>query len=566
MFIFKVISSFLYEKKITLLIYIICTILAFPLEAIIIPQIYSRFFNAISQKNPNKEVFIKYFLIILFFLIIINISLTTTNYIEAKIIPELNEYIMNYIYKYILIKYENNYSDLELGKIITRLNAIPSYLKSIISDVFVLIFPRLLTIIVLNIYFCFINWKLGLVSFILLFTFLFLNFKFFKTCSPLANKRYSMFEDKNEETQDKLSNLYSIYSNGNIYNEIDNYNISTNLCTDKYKESYTCLSSSMNFSNRFNIFIFIILNSVTTYFYLKKEISFNNLMAIFITIIYYSPCLVQLSASIPDFINYWGSLSAIDDFIEDLYKVSIKSNVENFKENKKILDGTIIISNLNFKYNKNNSDKYIFKDFNLRIKNNEKIAIVGASGNGKSTLIKLIMGYYEVPNNSIFIDDVDINKYNLSDLRNQISFVNQNNKLFNTTILKNIQYGNKMTEPEINELIKKLHIENIFKNLENGLNSEVGINGDNLSGGQRQMVYFLRCIGKKNKIIILDEPTAAVDKNNTENIVRAIKELCNNTTVIFITHDEGILHMADRILTLDAGKIIKDLYQNNSYY
>jgi len=141
-----------------------------------------------------------------------------------------------------------------------------------------------------------------------------------------------------------------------------------------------------------------------------------------------------------------------------------------------------------------------------------------------------------------------------------------NNKLFNTTILKNIQYGNKMTEPEINELIKKLNIENIFKNLENGLNSEVGINGDNLSGGQRQMVYFLRCIGKKNKIIILDEPTAAVDKNNTENIVRAIKELCNNTTVIFITHDEGILHMADRILTLDAGKIINDVYQNNSYY
>ena len=110
-----------------------------------------------------------------------------------------------------------------------------------------------------------------------------------------------------------------------------------------------------------------------------------------------------------------------------------------------------------------------------------------------------------------------------------------------------------------------MNIENIFKNLDKGLQTNVGINGDNLSGGQRQMVYFLRCIGKKNKIIILDEPTAAIDKQNTEAIVNAIKELCSNATVILITHDEGILHLVDRIVTLDAGKIINDVYQNNNF-
>ena len=561
MFIF-IISPFLYKKKFILLLYIICTILSFPLESIVIPQIYSRFFSVINVKNSNINIFIKYFLIILFFLIIINLSLAVTNNIEASIVPDLNEYISNYIFKNILLKYENNYTDLELGKIITKLNSIPQYLRSIISDVFVLIFPRLLTIIILNIYFFIINWKLGLTSFALLIIFLYLNYIFFDKCSPISNERHILFENKNEEVQDKLSNLYSIYSNGKLDNEIENYNLSYKSYTSKFKQSLKCQSSSMNFSNGFNIIIFIIINSLTIYLYLNKKISFNNLIAIFITYIYYSPTLVQLGTSFPDLFTYWGSLEAIDDFVEELYEVSKNNNIENYKENKKIVDGTIVINNLNFKYNNN---KYIFKDFNLKIKNNEKIAIVGASGNGKSTLIKIIMGYYEVPNNSIFIDNVDINKFNLSNLRNQISFVNQNNKLFNTTILKNIQYGNNLTETQIIELIKKLNIENIFKNLDKGLQTNVGINGDNLSGGQRQMVYFLRCIGKKNKIIILDEPTAAIDKQNTEAIVNAIKELCSNATVILITHDEGILHLVDRIVTLDAGKIINDVYQNNNF-
>ena len=396
MFIFKIISPFLYKKKFILLLYIICTILSFPLESIVIPQIYSRFFSVINVKNSNINIFIKYFLIILFFLIIINLSLAVTNNIEASIVPDLNEYISNYIFKNILLKYENNYTDLELGKIITKLNSIPQYLRSIISDVFVLIFPRLLTIIILNIYFFIINWKLGLTSFALLIIFLYLNYIFFDKCSPISNERHILFENKNEEVQDKLSNLYSIYSNGKLDNEIENYNLSYKSYTSKFKQSLKCQSSSMNFSNGFNIIIFIIINSLTIYLYLNKKISFNNLIAIFITYIYYSPTLVQLGTSFPDLFTYWGSLEAIDDFVEELYEVSKNNNIENYKENKKIVDGTIVINNLNFKYNNN---KYIFKDFNLKIKNNEKIAIVGASGNGKSTLIKIIMGYYEVPNN-----------------------------------------------------------------------------------------------------------------------------------------------------------------------
>ena len=561
MFIFKVMSIFFSKQKFILLLYIICTISAFPLESIVIPQIYSNFFNVINNNNIDKNIFLKYFLLILFFLIIINLSVYITNSIEGKIVPELDEFIMNYIFKNILIKYQNNYTDIELGKIITRLNAIPVYLKALISDAIVIIFPRLLTIILLNIYFTFLNWKLGLISFILFLLFLILNSISFSKCSKISNEKHILLENKNEEVQDKLSNLYSIYSNDKMDKEIEDYKSTNNEYVLKFKENLNCLNNQVSISNLFNIMTFIIINSVTTYLYLNNEISFNNLMAVFITIIYYSPCMSALSFYLPDFINFWGSLKAIDDFIEDLYNVSNKNIIEKYKDNVKIDKGIVNINNLNFKYNNN---KYIFQNFNLKIKQNEKIAIIGASGNGKSTLIKLIMGYYKVDDNSIFIDNVDINNYNLSDLRNQISFVNQNNRLFNKTILENIQYGNDLSEKEIINLMQKLDIENIFKNLEMGLKSNAGINGENLSGGQKQMVYFLRCFGKKNKILILDEPTAAIDKKNTENIVKAIKEISKNCTVILITHDESILHFVDRIITIDSGKIVNDIYQNNN--
>jgi len=180
------------------------------------------------------------------------------------------------------------------------------------------------------------------------------------------------------------------------------------------------------------------------------------------------------------------------------------------------------------------------------------------SGNGKSTLIKLIMGYYKVDDKSIFIDNNDINKFDLTDLRKQISYVNQNIRLFNKTLLENIQYGNNLTREEIMDIFDETGISNIFKNLKDGLDTNVGVNGEKLSGGQRQIIHILRCIGKQNKIVILDEPTASIDKKNSEYIIRAINKLSKHSTLIIITHNKNILKLVDRIVTLDAGKIISD--------
>ena len=174
------------------------------------------------------------------------------------------------------------------------------------------------------------------------------------------------------------------------------------------------------------------------------------------------------------------------------------------------------------------------------------------------------MGYFKAPNNCIFIDGKDINNHNSESIRKQITYINQNTKLFNETIYYNIKYGNNLTIEEIDELINKFKLNTIFLNLDNGFNTNVGVNGDKLSGGQKQIIQLLRAFGQnskntnKNKIIILDEPTASVDPKTKEIIIEIINYFSVNCTLILVTHDISNLKLINRYIKISKGKIIED--------
>lgn len=561
----KLLLTYLSEHKLLMFFYFIATILSYPLESIAIPKIYSYFFNTISKPgNRTISIFIKYFVILIVFLIIINIANSLGSYYDSIIIPQLNEYILKYLYKNLLIKYENEYTELELGKLINRLIFIPSNLKMIIGETCRVLIPRGVSIIFINLYFFYINWKLGLISVFMLIAFFIINYIFLNKCGKISKSRYTEYEEHNQFIQDKLSNLASIYAFGNTQFEISKYINKLSTYISLLKSNLSCILTSTIISNILMFILFLTLNGFCAYLFFSKIIGFPELMALFLIIIYYLPCINEINTSMPEIIQYYGGILQLDGFISDLCTVNDnyeKNKILNNKLRCNIKSAVINIKNLNFKYP--TTTKLLFNNFNLKINHLDKIAFTGPSGNGKSTLIKLIMGYYNVPNKTIYIDNVDINNYDLSDLRSNISYVNQNTKLFNLTVLENIKYGNNMTRKEVEKLCKKLGIEKIFENLDNGLDTIVGINGEKLSGGQRQMINILRCIGAKNKIVILDEPTSAIDKLNTDAVIKALEEISKDCTLILITHDEDILHLANRVIELNNGVIVKDIKAND---
>ncbi len=547
----KISKEFLLKNKHNIILFLVFTALAYPLEAIAIPQLYSRFFEDLNQKT-KPIIVVRYMLMIAFLLLIVKVSDGIIHHLESKMIPNFNEYILNYIYTNILLKHQNNFSEIELGKLISRINTIPTILRELSTDITIWVFPKVIAIIIINIYFFYLNTQLGLVSVIMIIITWTINFLMCRKCIPLSNMRHSLLEKNSEDVQDKLSNLMTIYSSGKLREEINGYMKGTRKYSSKYKENLECVNNIRYINGGLDILLFVILNGFTAYLYFKKKISFGILMSIFITVIYYLPCITNISSSLPDIVHYLGVLSEVDGFLGEIYD---QHKEVTDKPKLKLQTGEIVIKNLNFGYE---GREKLFNNFNLEIGNGEKVCIHGNSGNGKSTLIKLIMGYYSLPSNTIFLDYKDISKYDVNSVRSEISYVNQNNKLFNGTIYENIQYGNTVSKKEIDDLVHKFGIQGIYDNLPNGFESDVGVQGADLSGGQKQLIHILRALCKPKKIIILDEPTSAIDPRNKNTVINVIKELSKNSTVILITHDESIMRLCNRMIKLDNGQIVED--------
>ncbi|MCO6548330.1 MAG: lipid A export permease/ATP-binding protein MsbA [Gilliamella sp.] len=199
-------------------------------------------------------------------------------------------------------------------------------------------------------------------------------------------------------------------------------------------------------------------------------------------------------------------------------------------------------------------------NISFKIKEGETIALVGRSGAGKSTIASLLPRFYDISIGEILIDSVDIKKYTLKSLRNQIGYVSQQVHLFNGTIAENIAYGAKNNYSQqdiINAAIQANAMEFIDK-LEHGLDTEIGDNGVLLSGGQRQRIAIARVLLRDNPILIFDEATSALDNESERLVQQAIEHLQKNRTSIIIAHRLSTIERVDRILVIDEGKIIEE--------
>ena len=247
---------------------------------------------------------------------------------------------------------------------------------------------------------------------------------------------------------------------------------------------------------------------------------------------------------------------------------SIMVNSGNFDASS--LKGDINYNNVSFSYDKQNK---VIDNFNLSIKSGSTNAIVGATGSGKSTLIKLLNRFYDCQNGSILIDGVDIKQYNLHSLRSNIGFVSQEIHLFSETIYNNITLFNKnISLAEVEDAAKQIGLHEFICSLPNGYNYNVLERGAGLSTGQRQLISFLRVFLKNPKILILDEATSSIDTFSEKLIQKATKKITENRTSIIIAHRLSTIINSDNIIVMSNGKLIEmgshdELLKNsNGYY
>lgn len=217
------------------------------------------------------------------------------------------------------------------------------------------------------------------------------------------------------------------------------------------------------------------------------------------------------------------------------------------------LNNSIQFKNVNFEYE---PDTPVLKNFSLSIRKNETIALVGNSGGGKSTVVSLLPRFYDVKQGCIEFDGIDIRKFELQSLRNNISFVFQDNFLFTGSIKDNIMMGNENATPqELDNVIRMAHLDEFINSLEKGMDTLVGERGSTLSGGQRQRVAIARAMLKDAPIVILDEATSALDNKSEAIVQKALDNLIQNKTVFVIAHRLSTIKNADRIAVVNEGEL-----------
>jgi subfamily B ATP-binding cassette protein MsbA len=218
--------------------------------------------------------------------------------------------------------------------------------------------------------------------------------------------------------------------------------------------------------------------------------------------------------------------------------------------------GDIKFKDVSFGYN---NDTIILKNINLEINAGETIALVGSTGSGKTTIIQLLSRFYTPSHGNITVDGIDISELEINSLRSQISFVDQNIKLFNDTVKGNIALGQieTMSDSQVEDAAKVSHSFDFIKELNDQFNTEIGEDGVTLSGGQRQRIAIARAIAKDSPILILDEATSSLDSATEKQVQQALESMQKNRTTIIIAHRLSTVQKADRIIVLDKGEIVE---------
>lgn len=423
---------------------------------------------------------------------------------------------------------------------------------SLVSDIFILI------------YVFFINFYLGCVYLGGIILIYYIEKKYHEKYKRLLKDSRKLQEKNNTLLNEIMRGIRDIklLNISNKVSKITNENLKTsNEYDTKIKKQSSLIMYILEFSKEIITVLIVILGILL--------IKSNNLtLTSFLIIFMYRTNIYDIILCITTF-----QQTKIDFNLAQERIFSIMDNNDYPKEtfgtkNIEQINGKIEFKDLSFAYNK----KDVLKNLSLTINPNETIAIVGESGSGKSTIFNLITKSYDINNNQLFIDDIDINELNEESIRDNISIISQNPYIFNLTIKENFMLlENDITIKEIKEACKIAKIDSFIESLPDKYDTLIGEGGINLSGGQKQRLAIARALLKKSKIILFDEATSALDNITQREIQEAINEITNDYTILIIAHRLSTIKNCNKIFVLDKGQIVGcgthyELLKENSYY
>lgn len=500
--------------------------------------------------NSNAKLAIMYLTMYFFIGVFIGTILSSlANSMLLKIESKLTRVLGFNTYKKALNLPAIAFEEMSSGEIINRITNDADSLSFTFGKMINMI-SSIVTALVILVYVFFNSWIVGLI----LIIFLIILYFIIKKYTPLLKDAHK----ERKTTQDSFTSLANESIRG--IREIKTLGIKEQLIINAKKSIdniFKVSKKEIDLETRFNIVISLL-----------KEVLEVGVFIICIILLYYKQITLTFFIAMTYYIyRYMWFIECLNDFTETYQKVSVSlDRVNEILENQKFNDvvfgntninnmkGIIKFKDVSFSYP---NEEKVLDDFNLIIEPNKKIAIVGASGQGKSTLFNLITRLFDANAGTISIDDVNILDISEECLRKNVSIIRQEPFIFNRTILENFKIIDENIKlKDVKKYVKEAYLDEYIESLPKKYDTLLGEGGVNLSGGQKQRLAIARTLAKNSKIILFDEATSALDNNSQEFIKKSIDNLVKNHTVVIVAHRLSTIIDADVIYVIDKGRVI----------
>ena len=512
-----------------------------------IPEITGQIVDTLFVENRDSQTSLLYagvlFLVIVLSALFALTSTAASSWVSNKVIMDLRVQMFGK-----LLKLPKAYFDQHpTGKILSKLTFDVEQIAAAASTIWLDFIKSAMMVIILVGYLFYKSWELSL-SLLILLPLIYLAVK-------VSSSRMRNASTKVQNSMGQMTHLLDENISGNSLIKI--YHAQA-----QEERKFTGLIQNIR-QQRFKVDMTAAFNSVFV------NITIGLSLA---AVVYFSANTLNMSAG--EFLSYFTAMGMLIKPAKSLVNInkpfqiamaageSVFNLIDEAQEQntgKQTLDkarGAISFKGVGFSYNQN---KTTLDNINLEIKPGETVALVGSTGSGKSTIIQLIAKFYTPSQGAIYIDGVDINEIELNSLRAQISFVDQQVRLFNDSVRGNIALGqaDTMSKDKIENAAKVANAYEFIQGLDQGMDTQIGENGTRLSGGQRQRLAIARAIAKDAPILILDEATSALDSATEKQVQAAIDQMQQDRTTIIIAHRLSTVQKADRIVVLDQGRIIE---------
>lgn len=556
----KFFYDFIVQHKVTFLVYAFVIFFFFPLEGVVLPKVYGVMFDKMKPSssypklfdfwnNLKKGHFAGYIILMIIVWACILIGDNWKQYIESTLVPQYFAFLRETFFDNTIKSNNQNYSGVSSGDYLSRVMELTRNMKELFQYIISKMIPETIVTLFIIGFMFYNNAKMGLVILLGFLACMIVQFIGGYYLIDMIKSRENFFNSSlSGNLQDSLDNLMNIFIN----NEVDTEIQKNQKLEKESKERLSKIMFGQNLVLMITRIIMVITYTTAIYvvynLLIDRKIDIATCIVFILLLDKFSGYTQNVNYGLIHFIIYkYGIISASSEFIDEIFKDDnkrVKTDV--------ITKGSIRFEGLKYRYNKSDED-FLFDNLNLEIQGEKKYGLIGRSGSGKSSLMKLLIGLYKPESGYVKIDGVDINEIKLEYLRDKVNYINQTTTTFNETVVYNMLYGNDhVTEKQLLDKLNKYKLEVVFSELSEGVQSSAGLHGANLSGGMQKITMLMRGILKKSKIVIMDEPLTGLDKNTRTKVIDMILTETRGKTVIIITHDEEILPHMDEVININS--------------